>query len=369
MVEVDEPQAATETDTDSDRPVITLNESDSRSIAIIGIFVLLVLYTLYFAATLLIPITLALLLSMLFQPVVTLGNRYGIPAPIGALAAVGFLVAVVFGVIYGLSDEAAEWLERIPRNFFRVEQVFDSLKQPLAAVETAAQSMSGVTRVGEAQALNVRIERPGIAEQFLTGTPRTLASIGLVLLLTYFLLAAGDNFLRKTLEMVPSFTDKKRVVEIARSIQTDIAYYLMMLTGLNAAIGLIVWITCLLTFIPNAELWGVASFVLSFAPFVGPILISAMLIFVGLLTHETLMALVPAGVYLIAMFAANNGVIPLVVGMRLAISPLAIFMSIVFWGWMWGVAGALLAVPLLAAIKITCDRVDALQPVARYLEP
>jgi len=218
--------------------------------------------------------------------------------------------------------------------------------------------------------MEVRIERPGVAEQVLTGTPAIIASIGIVIMLLYFLLASGDSFVRETVEAVPALKDKKRVVEILRSIQADISYYLIMLTLLNTILGAIVGFTCWLVGLPNPVLWGVVVTVLSFAPFAGSAVISLILSFVGLLSFtDQIFALTPVATYLVSMFVANNIVVPYALGSRLALSPVAIFISIIFWGWMWGVIGALLAVPLLATFKIISVRIDSLKPVSEFLSP
>jgi predicted PurR-regulated permease PerM len=364
-------QGATAPKADSaDQPVIVLDESDRRSIAITGIFLLLSLHAIYFASAILIPITLALLLSMLFSPVVLAGQRIGLPAPAGAAVVVAGIIGLLLSVIYGLSGSAQEWLERVPQNFFRIEEIFAVLREPIEQIKDATDRVEAATQMVDQQPLEVRVERPGFTELFLTGTPQTLASIGVLVMLLYFLLASGDGFLRKAVAVMPALEGKKRIVEIIRSIQQDVSYYLVMLTLFNVLTGLAVAITCWAVGLDNPVLWGVVVTVLSFAPFAGAAVISLILLFVGLLSFSNLaFAVVPVSVYLVVMFAVTNIAVPYILGSRLTLSPLAIFISIIFWGWMWGVVGALLAVPILATIKIVCDRVDSLQPVSEFLAP
>lgn len=358
------------TSSGEDGAVIVLSESDRRSISITGIFVLLSLFALYFAASLLIPITVALLLSMLFRPVVREAARLGIPAPVSAALIVSLTLALLLTVVYGLSGSAREWVERVPRNFFRIEQLLETVKEPIKKIETATDRVTAATKMDNTEPVPVRVERPGFAEQFLNGTPRIIASIGIVIMLLYFLLASGDAFVRKTVELMPALKDKKRIVEILRSIQSDISYYLVMLTLMNVTMGVIVTLASWAVGLPNPVLWGVVVAVFSFAPFVGSAVISLILGFVGLLSFSNLtLALVPLGIYLVVMFIATNVIVPFVLGNRLALGPVAIFLSIIFWGWMWGVIGALLAVPLLATIKIICERIDSLKPVSEFLSP
>lgn len=372
MVREAQPEVSKTLDTaiSEDGPVIVLTDSDRRSIAINGIFVLLCLGALYFAASFLIPITLALLLSMLFSPVVRAGARVGIPAPVSAAVTVALTLIVIFAGIYGLSGSANEWVEKVPRNFFRIEELIKSVKAPMEKIKDATDRVEAATDMGENQPMEVRIERPGVAEQVLTGTPAIMASIGIVIMLLFFLLASGDTFVRKSVELVPALKDKKRVVEILRSIQSDISYYLLMLTLLNITMGAVVGAVCWATGIPNPILWGVVVTVLSFAPFAGSAVIVVILSFVGLLTHSDIpLALTPVVSYVLIMLLTNNLVVPYILGNRLALSPVAIFISIIFWGWIWGVVGALLAVPLLATFKIICDRIDSLKPFSEFLSP
>ncbi len=362
--------ASIETAQTDDGPVIVLSDANKRSISITGIFVLLCLAALYFAANILIPIALALLLSMLFSPVVRYGARVGIPAPLTAAVTVVLTLAVIIAGIYGLSGSAQEWVEKVPRNFYRIEDLMRSMKEPIEKIKVATERVESVTEIDGKQPVKVRVERPGVAEQVLTGTPSIIASIGIVVMLLYFLLASGDTFVRKAVELVPALKDKKRVVEILRSMQADISYYLISLTLLNLSMGLVVGLVSWSIDLPNPVLWGVVVSVLSFAPFAGSAVISLILSFVGLLSFSDLyLALTPLATYLVVMFITNNLIVPHLLGQRLALNPVAIFVSIIFWGWLWGVIGALLAVPLLAAFKIICDRIDSMQPVAEFLSP
>ncbi|MCH9809512.1 MAG: AI-2E family transporter [Alphaproteobacteria bacterium] len=366
-----EVEQAPGTTNEDGKPVMVLTDSDRRSISINGIFVLLILYAIYFAASVLIPVTLALLLSMLFHPVVRIFEKVGLPSPVGAAITVSVTIIILLSTVYGLSGSAREWVERVPQNFFRIEEMLDAVKKPIEKLKDAADKVESATEMkGAGRPLEVRVQRPGVTEQFLTGTPQVVASIGVVVMLLYFLLASGDAFVRKSVESIPRFKDKKRMVEIIRSIQEDVSYYLIMLTALNIMTGAVVGLTCWGLGFPNPILWGVIVTVLSYAPFVGSAVITAILSFVGLLTYSNLTwALMPAGVYLIVMFLVTNAAIPYMLGSRLALSPVAIFISIIFWGWMWGVVGALVAVPLLATLKIVCDRVDSLRPVSEFLSP
>ncbi|MEO1544591.1 MAG: hypothetical protein AAFR75_11315, partial [Pseudomonadota bacterium] len=156
--------ALTENETrvsEADQPVIVLNDSDRRSIAITGIFLLLSLHAVYFASAILIPITLALLLSMLFSPVVKAGERFAIPAPASAALVVSGTIIVMIAVVYGLSGSAQEWFERVPQNFFRIEEILAALKEPIEQIKDATDRVEAATEMTGDRPLEVRVERPG----------------------------------------------------------------------------------------------------------------------------------------------------------------------------------------------------------------
>ena len=218
--------------------------------------------------------------------------------------------------------------------------------------------------------LNVEIERPGITEQLFSGTLKTLASLGILVLLLYFLLSSGDAFLRKLVNITPSFKDKRRAIEITRSIEEDISAYLIGLTAINLALGILVGLAAFVIGIPNPVLWGALATSVGFAPYAGSVITASVLTLVGMTTFNSwLQALALPSIFLIIAFIASNVVLPHVLGRRLTLSPLAIFVSIMCCGWLWGAPGALLAVPLLASLKIVCERVDPLTTVAEFLTP
>ncbi|MEL6299624.1 MAG: AI-2E family transporter [Pseudomonadota bacterium] len=351
-------------------PTVDFTRADQRSFSLAGLFVLAVLFTLYFAASLFIPLVLALLLSILFAPLVSRMALSGLPEPLGAAIVVAALLVMCLGGIYLLSGPASEWLQRLPNNIGKLEAQIQSMKQPIQEITKAQESIEQATDLAGNQPVEVVVERPGITERFLSGTPQVLATIGIVILLLYFLLASGDSFLRKVVSMTPVLEDKKRAVEIVRSIQSDISFYLATLTALNVGMGVVMALVTAAIGLPDPLLWGSLVTILSFAPYAGSAVITAVLLVAGLITFaDPTLSFAPAAIYLVLMVAVSNVFVPFVLGRRLTLSPIAIFVAIIFWGWLWGVVGALVAVPLIASFKIVCDRVDTLKPVGEFLTP
>jgi predicted PurR-regulated permease PerM len=181
-------------------------------------------------------------------------------------------------------------------------------------------------------------------------------------------LASGDVFLRKLVTVIPTFQDKKRAVEITRQIETDISFYLLSFTSVNVGLGVAMTVAAASLGMPNPLLWGVVVAVLNFVPYVGALSSMAILAMVGVQTFDSLaMAAAAPAILLILVALTAEVIMPMVLGRGLLLNPVAIFIAIMLWGWLWGIVGVLLAVPLLASFKIICERVESLHGVAEFL--
>ncbi len=347
-------------------------ESSARlqSGAIVGIFALLVFYFLYFASPILIPIITALLLSMLLAPFVRLLELVHVPRALGSLIVVVAAVGALVGVAASLRDPAQSWLTDTQR-LSRLEERLRPITGPFQSLQHATEQLERATAPRDGPAIQkVEVTRPGLSGLLSTGSGHVASSITAVIGLLYFFLLSGDTFLRKLVLVTPSLKDKKRAVDIVRNIETDISFYLVMVTSINIAIGFIVMATTAVLGIPDPLLWGTLAAVLSFAPYVGEFAIVLLLSLAGILTFESLIqALVAPAIYFVLMTICWQAVVPFVVGRRMTLSPVAVFVMIIVLGWMWGVIGALVAVPVLASLKIICDRIDSLRPIAEFLSP
>jgi predicted PurR-regulated permease PerM len=341
-----------------------------QSGAIVGIFALLVFYFLYFASPILIPIITALLLSMLLAPFVRLLEWVRVPRALGSLIVVVVAVGALFGIAASLRGPVQSWLTE-PQRFSRLEEKLRPITAPFARFQYATEQLEKATAPRDGPPVQkVEVTRPGLAGLLSTGIGHLASTITAVIGLLYFFLVSGDTFLRKLVLVTPALKDKKRAVEIVRNIETDISFYLVMVTAINIAIGLIVMATTGALGIPDPILWGTLAAVLSFAPYVGEFAIVVLLSLAGILTFDSLVqALVAPAIYFVLMTVCWQGVVPFVVGRRMTLSPVAVFIMIIVLGWMWGVIGALVAVPVLASLKIICDRIRSLHPIAEFLSP
>jgi predicted PurR-regulated permease PerM len=353
-----------------DEPIPASAGGGVQSGAIVGIFALLVFYFLYFAAPILIPIITALLLSMLLAPFVRLLEWGRVPRILGSLIVVMAAVGALFGIAASIKGPAQSWLTE-PQRFSRLAEKLRPITAPFEQLQYATEQLEKATAPKDGPPIQkVDVTRPGLSGFVSTDIGHVASTIVAVIGLLYFFLVSGDTFLRKLVLVTPTLNDKKRAVEIVRNIETDISFYLVMITAINITIGCIVMATTWMVGIPDPFLWGTLAAVLSFAPYVGETAIVVLLSLAGLLTFENLaQAVVAPVVYFVVMTICWQGIVPIVVGRRMTLSPVAVFIMIIVLGWMWGVIGALVAVPVLASLKIICDRVGSLRRIAEFLSP
>jgi predicted PurR-regulated permease PerM len=339
-----------------------------RSIAITGLFVLAVFYTLYFARAFLLPIVLAVLLDFLLSPVIRALKRLRVPEPLGAaLVLLGLLGALGAGV-YSLSEPARSWVARAPESISRVQSRLSELRRPVEQVTRTAEQVEEATEVSKRSPQEVVVRGPRLSER-LFGTTQTLFTGAMeTIILLYFLLAAGDLFLQKLIKVLPQFTDKKKAVAIARETEASISTYLLTVAVVNVGLGLVVTLAMWLIGMPNAVLWGCLAGAAEFMPYIGATATLAVLTMAGLVTYPDVgHALLVPGTYLAINLIQANFISPVVLGRRLTLNPVAILVGLIFWWWIWGVGGAFIAVPLLATFKIFCDHIESLAPIGEFL--
>jgi len=205
--------------------------------------------------------------------------------------------------------------------------------------------------------------------QLFTGTRDFASGFFTTILFLLFLLVSGDTFLRRLVEILPSFSNKRQAVDIFQQIESDISAYLVTITLMNAAVGVATAMVMWLTGIGDPILWGAVAFLLNFLPILGPTVGVVIFVLVGLLTIDTpWQAFLPAALYLGIHLVEGETITPLLLARRFTLNPVLVIISLVFWFWMWGVPGAILSVPMLAITKIICDRVRPLAAFGHFLE-
>jgi predicted PurR-regulated permease PerM len=308
---------------------------------------------------------------MLLAPIMRLLELVRVPRTLGALVIVLAALGVLLGIGASVKDSAQSWLTEAPQGFSRLEERLRPIMATITKLQAAIEQLEKVTASKEGpQIQKVELARPGLSGLLSSGSPHVASTIAASIGLLYLFLVSGNTFLRKLVTVIPAFKEKKRAVEIVRNIEADISFYLVLITLINVMIGLVVAAITAVLGIANPLLWGTIAAVLSFAPYIGEFAIVVLLFLAGVLTFDSLTpALVAPAVYFVLMTICWQIVVPVVVGRRMTLSPVAVFIMIMVLGWMWGVIGALVAVPVLASAKIICENFTPMRPIAEFLTP
>jgi len=341
---------------------------DIKSVGLTGLFVLAVFYTMYFMRAMLLPLVLALLLSYLLAPLVRLLGRVRVNAAFGAALVLLSLVGLLIYGVSRLAEPAADWLEKAPYSLHQLEQKILPLKRPMEKVAQASGEIEKLAVSSQPEAQTVVVKRNALAESFLTQTPEFIASGVVMLILLYFLLAYDGVFLAKIVKAIPRLADKKRAVSMVREIEMQISRYLLTITLINIGLGIAVGAAVHLLGLRNPIMWGVLVATLNFIPYLGALTGIICMTLGAVLSFDSLgYALAFPASYLIIATLEGNFITPLVLGRSLTLNPVVILIALAFWGWMWGISGMILAVPILATFKIFCDHIEPMKPVGEFL--
>jgi len=338
-----------------------------RSIALTGLFILAVLYTIYFMRSALLPIVLGLLLSYLLRPIVRALARLKIPLPVGAgLVLLGLFAIVSYG-ISALVTPAVGWIQKAPEGLTELQHKLLPVKRSVAQVTQATGEIEKLASTN-ADSKTVEVKQHPITEMFFMRTPEFVASAVLLLIFLYFLLVYDQVFIAKLVKLLPTLADKRMAVAIAHDIESQISRYLFTITAINAFLGAAVGTAVGLLGLHNPVMWGVMVAVLNFVPYLGALTGIICMTIGAVLSFSSLgYALIFPGVYLAFGTLEGSFITPWVMGRSLSLNPVMILFSLTFWGWMWGIVGVILAVPILAAFKILCAHVKPMEPLAEFL--
>ena len=340
---------------------------DIRSIALAGLFILAVFYTIYFMRSILLPLVLALLLSYLLRPIVRGLARLKIPLPVSsALLLIGFFGLIGYG-ISTLATPTAGWLAKAPAGFTELQQKLLPVRKSVAQVTQATGEIEKLTSTNS-ETKAIEVKRHPISEMLFVRTPEFVASAVLSLILLYFLLVYDQTFIAKLVKLLPTLSDKKTAVGIAHDIESHISRYLFTITAINVCLGLAVGTAVGLLGLPNPVMWGVMVALLNFVPYLGALTGIICMTIGATLSFDSLgYAFVFPAVYLTLGVIEGSFITPWVMGRSLTLNPVIILLSLTFWGWMWGIVGIILAVPILAAFKILCAHIKPMEPLAEFL--
>lgn len=342
---------------------------DVRSIALTGLFILALFYTVYFMRSVLLPMVLALMLSYLLRPIVRGMARAKIPTPLGATIILLSLIAGIAYAVSFLATPASDWLEKAPYSVQQLQQKLSPLRQRIERVTQASGQIEQIAAPADAQAKPaVEVKQHPITETLFLRTPEFVMSTVVLIIMLYFLLAYDGVFLNKIIKLTPRLADKKRSVSIANDIASHVSRYLLTQTLINVCLGAVVGTIVGALGLRNPIMWGAMVAVFNFVPYLGALSGIVLMTLGAVLSYNSLgYAMVFPAVYLAAATIEGNFITPMVMGRSLTLNPVLILISLTFWGWMWGIAGVILAVPILAAFKIFCEHIEPMEPIAEFL--
>lgn len=392
--------------------------SRRTSFAMVLIAVLLSLYTIYFTRTVLMPIVAGCMLALLTRPLVRRLRRYRIPDAFGAALILMSVFIVAGGAFGNLIGPAQQWLEDAPENLRTAGEKLNVLREPVADLSRAsrmvenlaagevesnteeteptgevdgnmeAELADAVSNIGESdenplreaaendlndaadEPVTVEVRQPRLMAGLavLSSTGGVVAGMIIMFVLAYFLLASGDVLLNNVLHLLPSMREKRSAVELVHNVEYAISSYLLTVTVINIALGIVVSIAMGLLGLPNPLLWGVMATLFNFVPLLGALCGVAVIFLVSILTFDSIaFALLPPFVFWILTTTEGNFITPMVLGKSMSLNPFIVFLFLTIWAWMWGIGGAFLAVPILAVMKVGFDQFDRTRALGTLL--
>lgn len=327
------------------------------ALALNMLVIIAVLYTLYFCRTLFLPIFVAGFIALFSSPLVRFIADFKVPHPLAAALVIMFLIVLLSATFVVLVGPVSHWLDSLP-----------ILGEKLATQMNGLSDRFNLFRAqvipeakGQSNAVGGALEAVFLsAFSVVAGTTAIfLVQVIAVFVITYFFLVYGDNLMRNFVRAQSSFAEKKKAVIIFQTVRDDISRYVLLISIINVGLGLATACVMALLGVEDPFLWGALATILNFAPYIGPLVLSIILTGVGFIEYESLgMALMIPGSFLLLNFIESQLVTPTVLGQRFNMNPLLVVLWMFAWGWVWGVIGLLIAIPLLVCFKILSSHLD-----------
>jgi predicted PurR-regulated permease PerM len=343
--------------------------SDPQNVYLGGLFIFVILLSAYLARSIAMPLVLALVLKLTCQPIMRALERLRVPRLVSALSIIAVLLSTVVMLGAAVAGPAAAWLARLPQDLPKMQERLSYLREPVDTTLRFFQQVHDLGGAPPAESSAVASAEAEALSFLFSGAGGFVSAFSTTILFLFFLLLAGDGFMRRFVEILPDFGTKRRAVDIALQIENDTTAYLATITMMNvlvgfATAGVMSWLG-----VGDALLWGVVAFMLNFAPILGPMIGIGVFLLAGLLSSDNIWhALAPATLYLCIHLIEGQLLTPLLIARRFTINAVLIVVSLAFWFWMWGIPGAILSGPMLAILKIVCDRVRSMAALGRLME-
>lgn len=339
-----------------------------RSVGLLTVIAFFVV--IYFARDLILPILLGFLVALTLSPINRWLQRKGLPAGVSATLLIATATVVVGAAIFFVGETASAWSQDVPEIAQELRQKLRGVAETIDAVKDASEQVEEVAGSSVAEAPSVVIQQPGLLNSAVTVAASTATSIAVAAILALLLLSTGDLFYEKLVQAFPTMEEKKRALATVYGVERRVSSYLLTITMINVGLGIAVTIALWLIGLEYAYVWGVAAFLLNYLPILGGIVGTVLVGVHAILFFDTVAyALVAPIAYQVLTSSEAQFVTPYLIGKRMELNVVAVFLTVVLWGWLWGIAGALVAVPFLLVFKVVCDNFDDLKAVGNFLGP
>lgn len=333
-----------------------------------GILLLMVFATIYFAKDVILPVVLGALVVLTLNPLVRGLGRMGIPAPLSAAALIfGFVgLVAVAGVLLGGS--VTSWFDDIPQTIAEAKYKLHSISESVEAVKEASEQVEELANGTKEGVDTVVVKQPGLLTTAVGNVASFTTSLAVGLILAFFALSSGNLFYIKIVEAMPRLSDKKKALKVVYDIERRMSHYLIVITVINACLGVAIGMTMWVIGVPYAFVWGIAAFFLNYLPFLGGVAGTIGVAAFSLVTFDSVSyAFVAPACYQLLTAIEGQFVTPVMLGFRLRLNTVAVFLTVILWGWLWGIPGALMAVPILVLVKVICDHVEGYAVFGNFL--
>jgi predicted PurR-regulated permease PerM len=336
---------------------------------LIGIFILMAIYALYFAREFFMPVVLAFLLALMLTPIVRFMKKRGIPEAVSATLLVLLSVIIIGGIGYFVSGPVVSLVNDAPAIGRKLTERLAELRHPFERMMQVSRQVEQVAETTQEPGVQkVVMAQPGIVSQAAGNLLSASTTVAITFVLSLFLMASGTMFYEKIVQSFTRLSEKKRALRVVYDVEREISRYLLTVALINGGLGLAVGLGLWAIGMPNPAVWGVAAALLNFLPYVGALMTVLLVAVISIISFDSLSYALAAPAFVIMCNIIEGQIVtPLVVGRRLEINAVAIFIAVAFWSWLWGFVGALIAVPLLVVIKVFCDHFESWRHVGNFL--
>lgn len=336
---------------------------------LIGIFIVLIAQVFFVAQDVVMPMVLGILIAQTLRPIVRFAEKRRVPPAISAFLIIVFLAGGMGFGAYSLSGPVSDLISSAPETGLKIREKFAEYRGEIEAVKDASDQVQTLTQGSNATDVQrVVVEQPALLSAAASKTFTGLTTFVVALILAMFLLSTGTLFYEKIIGIMPLMSEKKRALRVIYDVERQVSRYLFAISLINAGLGVAIG-TCLWLYgMPNPVMWGCIAAVFNFLPFIGAWAGGLAVAATALVVYPTLgTALIAPAIYLGLTTLEGNFLTPMIVGRRLELNIVAVFLTVTVWGWLWGLIGALMAVPILVIVKVLCDNFESMNAFGQFL--